>query len=153
MIENLQNCFFLKKYLDFGNISSAKKKGWYGVLCRSNISMSRKMVATMFKKRIYMQPMRWLNIHPKEFIFYPFEGGEGVRIGFFKFLCSHHVPSLFPYVPMMFPKGVPNSTSIYPMSFTSNGRRCYHGGGKWTNGSHGSILCKKGDSILFELCF
>jgi hypothetical protein len=79
------------------------------------------MVTNNFENRNLMQPMGRLSMHSKCFDFIFLILGEGGRGGWGKdffsfFLCSQHVPFKFPtcshQVPNLFPKGVPNSTSL-----------------------------------------
>ncbi len=78
-----------------------------------------------FGNRNFMQPIARLSMHSKCLEFFSFKfwgpgGGGGGRGDFFSFfLCSLKVPYGFPsgshyapYVPNVFPKGVPNSTSL-----------------------------------------
>jgi hypothetical protein len=91
----------------------------YNVLCRRGISWGTKMVA-----------MSWLNIHPIEFIFFPFGEGAGGEAWGWNFLmwvfqwCSNDVPEIL----NAFLKGVPNSTSFYPISFAQSCPLLFLGG-------------------------
>jgi len=75
------------------------------------------MVMNSFGNRNFMQAMGRLSMHSKCFDFFPFKFWiGGGRIFFSFFLCSQHAPFKFPMgshqVPNVFPKGVPNSTSL-----------------------------------------
>ncbi len=79
------------------------------------------MVTDSFGNRNFMQPMGRLSMHSKCLDFFSFKfwvgAAGGVGEGFFSFFFySQHVPFKFPtyshQVPNLFPKGVPNSTSL-----------------------------------------
>jgi len=97
------------------------------------------MVTNGFGNRTFMQPMGRLSMHSKCLDFFPFKfwvgvGERGEDLSHFFF-----VPNMFssssqyvPYVPNVFPKGVPNSTSLNPICFAkkSSPSLLYIGGPK-----------------------
>jgi hypothetical protein len=106
-----------------------------------------KMVTNSFENQKYMQSMGGWNMHSRCLEFFPLKfwvGGMGG--GFFSFfVCSQHVPFSFPSspqwvpkmlpkFPMLFAKGVPNSTLLqshmfYPKSSPSHLYRWAQGEG------------------------
>jgi hypothetical protein len=89
------------------------------LLCRRGISWGKKkLVATISRNRICMQPMR----QQEGSSFFPFgQGEDGI---FFIILFPWCSPWCYQvlngFVPIMFPKGVPNSTSLYLISFAQS---------------------------------
>jgi hypothetical protein len=85
----------------------------YGVLCKRVL----KMVATMYKNKICMHKMRWLITNRKGSSFFL---GTKEEIELFLFMCSHHVPTLFPMMsfklPMMFLKFPMCSPRVFPIA-------------------------------------
>ncbi len=79
------------------------------------LAKAKRMVATMSRNRIYMQLMRWLSMYTLEGSSFSL-GGGGRRMEFF----NSCIPNDVPHVPMTFPKGVPNITSYYPISFAQS---------------------------------
>jgi len=93
-------------------------------VCTRGIRCGKKMVATLFRNKICMQPM---NIRiPKKVHIFSLRGWR--EFLYFclpiKFpICSRSIRNGIPWilwVPNLFPKGIPNSTSLYPTSFTQS---------------------------------
>jgi hypothetical protein len=93
-------------------------------VCTRGISCGKKMVATMLRNKMCMQPM---NIHsPKNVHIFSLGGWREFLYSCLPMtfpICSRSIHNGVPqilWVPNLFPKGIPNSTSLYPTSFTQS---------------------------------
>jgi hypothetical protein len=73
----------------------------------------------------FMQPVRWLNMHPPWALFFPFGGGG--RALFFVFLpCSQCVPNMYSWCsPNLFLKAFPIAPQFYPIWFAQSSTLVY----------------------------